>query len=191
MKINQTLLISILVVLGLVFLFTIFYFIGANTSNTSNTSMKKLEYSNATYGLKFNYPEDWSADSKNDDSTVMYLTSDKKANIRFALNKATSIEPGDVLNQSLDLFVQDFPKEVKDFKLLSREESTLADAKSVKVVYTADYPGLGLKKQLQIRSIKKVGENYIQIIITFTGDEASFDKYINDANEIVNSVKIS
>ncbi|GAB4225877.1 MAG: hypothetical protein Kow0049_04210 [Stanieria sp.] len=148
-----------------------------------------VTYSDPEYGIKINYPKDWSAEQRNDFFTtgIIFTAPDQEAQDNFQENISVMIEElstplsiSEYTNQSIQEI-----KKLSDPNLTSASVTTLANGEARKVVYHGEEGGNKLQR-MQIWTIR----NNRVYIITYTAEEKKYQKFSPIVNKMLNSFVI-
>jgi len=151
-----------------------------------------LTYENSTYGVKMQYPDDWTVVAVNTTDTtgnfanffspnseVVQISIDGLGSSGFPLN--------DYLNQSIDGY-KSYPQTFPNFQLISSDTNTVAAGHSayslVGTYYDLDH---GTQKVLETGTVIDDKGYYIRDI----ADEAKYSALLPTVQNMINSFEIS
>ncbi len=132
-----------------------------------------LPYDNSAYGISIKYPKTWKLEPKQDPITgsIATFVSPEKG------NSAISLE-----NVSL---THDIKASNQDAVIVEEGKTNLANRPAYQIVYTKKDGGSTLKR-LQVWTVK----NNKAYVITYTADSDKYSKYLENAQEMINSFEI-
>ena len=147
-----------------------------------------LVYNN--YGVKIGYPTKWTkTDNPYEKVIVVFLSPLENSADKFSENVNIVVEDVSFYYSNLDEYedytIKNMPKFVKDFKLLSSSRVTIDSLPASEMVFSSNQQGIDLK-QLQITIIKD-NKAYI---LTYSAELDSYSQYIEEANNMINSLEI-
>ncbi|AFZ34054.1 serine/threonine protein kinase [Stanieria cyanosphaera PCC 7437] len=148
-----------------------------------------LTYSDPEYGIKINYPKDWSTEPRNDFFTtgIIFTAPDQETQNNFQENISVMIEELSTplsLSEYTNQSIQEI-KKLSDPNLTSASVATLANGEARKVVYHGE-EGRNKLQRMQIWTIR----NNRVYIITYTAEAQKYQKFSPIVNKMLNSFVI-
>ncbi len=162
------------------------------TKEKEKTDTKQKEfiefktYNNFNYGFSIKYPEDWGLIEDFETNTIMFLSSDKSAQINFG-SEDLSMQPMK-LNEYTDFSIKQLPNLFDNTKIIQAPKKVmLSGIKADKVVYEYEIPEENvIIKVIQVWTIK----NNKSYILAFIAEKDKFDSLLEISDEIIDSFKI-
>lgn len=158
--------------------------------STSQLPENFLIYTNDQAGFKISYPNNWEMIENFGGTTVAFRSPAEDSSDSFKENVNVLGRALQSKNLKLDEFFQanidTLKKQYPNFNLLSSKNIQLSDGTPAKkIIFNLEFNGVNLKF-LQVYSIK----NSHGYVISFTSTEESYNKYINDVENILQSFEI-
>ena len=164
-------------------------FIGTSgyADSTAGTAVLST-YENAQYGIRIDYPVDWTCQEGVSGILVLLLAPPDGAADNFRENVNLIVQDLSGQNIDLDSFTRISNEQLKayitDFRPLTSERIKFNNNDAQKIVYTGKQGQYDLKF-MQIWMIK----NNKAYILTFTAVSDKYDQYINIINQMINSFR--
>lgn len=186
--------ISIVVMINLVF-------IGCEKQNTvikdSIIEEKDNEYGISDNSLNGDYniicPESWTELDPSDYNAEFVILTDFEdeldtfqENINLIIQNLSENQMN--LDSYLDLSLEQI-RNNDDFELIESSESVLGGFEARKIIYKTSFEQLGDENSLQLMQIFTIINNKAYLI-TYTAEPSSYDKYMNEVNEVINSFSL-
>ena len=143
-------------------------------------------YTDQTNGFAISYPSDWSV-AKPAVNVIAIMSPRENPSDTFSENVNIVIDKSNARLLSLDEYVDLSLKELeKDayFKLVQKGEAAISGEKAIFLVSTGAGEGKGKSKQYIF------GNNSSKYIATYTAPKDNYNKFLKQADEIVNSIKL-
>jgi serine/threonine-protein kinase len=162
-----------------------------NSNPKSTTSGNITTYENANYGFSINYPSDWTKQEHIPNGTgshvvVLFVlpTNNVSENLNVVVDE--SIEPSTTLKEQTQANLEQLQQDHPDFKLLESGNTTLAGNPAYKIVYTAS-ANQKFIKAMQVWTLSN-GSYYL---ITYKTGPSNYDKYVETAQQMINSFELT
>jgi hypothetical protein len=164
----------------------------------SNNSSSFSKYENSTYGIKFQYPSDWTAESGNsspDDEIFSIvglsppISTDPNANTFLDIGYDSSVQANDF---NVDEYVRGVIETlqtddtISDFKVESaKTNATLANKPAYSLVTTNTADGTAMKS-LEVGTL--VGDKLYYIL--FSTEESKYNSFLPDIQKMIDSFEL-
>ena len=152
---------------------------------------KTKTYTNSTYGLSLEYPEDWSMKENPATGIVVAFGSPKESsddkfvdNVNVSFTNLSS-KDALTLDQLADAWLKETENSAPTFKLLDRQHTSVAGETAEQLVYSFSNKGMDMKGMVVITM-----KNKMAYIVTYSAEEGSYDKFVDAANTMVSSLKL-
>ena len=147
---------------------------------------KYVSYENSNYGIKLERPKSWSIQQEDDflKTGIILFSSEENNADNFREKVKVSVE-NLATPLSLKEYTEQAVKEIERSNLIIEppKDITLANRKGRKVIYQ----GKDGIKRLEVWTIK----NQKAYILTYTAEAAKFDKFLKQADRIIQSLTIN
>lgn len=150
-------------------------------------------YQNEQEGISIGYPGDWRLQENPGSGVLASFSSPKETpEDQFVENANLSItnlssQPDMTLEELADLWLEqssaDFPS--GSLNLEKRSQAALAGLPAIQMIYSFQEPDIRIKGM----AVTAIG-NGNAYIFTYTAEEKSYDKFLKNINQILESVKI-
>ncbi len=149
-----------------------------------------LSYKATDWGLSMQYPKGWSTREEQKGAVVTFLApieNDGGDKLRENVNVMVQDAQGMSLAQYTDYSKKQLQQMVQAADLERITDTTLGGAPAKRIEYTGRDNQGGTRKFLQVWTVKN-GKAYLS---TYTAEEEDFDKYVADAQNIINSIQLN
>lgn len=147
-------------------------------------------YTNSTYGVEINYPSDWEKTEGFMGTVVMFKSPLENDSDLFLENiniMVTELSPPILsiadYKESIQSYLEQY---ITDYELIEMVDATLANTPAIKVVYTGRL-GQSNLMQLQMVTVK----NNKSYVISYTAEPDKYEKYLDKAEKVMASFKIT
>ena len=180
-------------IVALVALFIIFKVISGKQFGSSAQQMQASSgfYSNFDDGLSIQAPKNWQLkDDSNPQTQAAFFAQKENRDDKFVENVSlyisdVSAKPDVTVEETVTAWIDQSKLDYPDsFELVSQENATLGGISAVKVVATAKDDISPLKSMIVFAL--KDGKSYI---LAYSAEEKSFDKFLPDVENLINSFK--
>ena len=157
-------------------------------------------YENPKFGLTLTYPPNWSVDElrndpaapSNNSIVAIFKSPSQGQNDKYLENVIINIQGPRSDIASLETYtsnsVKAFTNMSDTIKITKQSKDTLAGLPAHQLLYTSTgIPGLNLEKM----QVFTVINNNTAYVVTFGAETAEYDKNIQDAEKMMNSIKIN
>jgi serine/threonine-protein kinase len=152
---------------------------------------KFIPYENSNYSIKIKYPVKWQQQRKEIyvagvTEVVTFISPKQSDTDKFQEKVNIDIEEfSGTLADSKKLFIDEIKNTLPDAQIINTSSTTLAFKPANQIIYTGQ-DGESHLKNLQVWTLKG-NKAYV---ITYTAAIDDYDKFINTANEMINSFEI-
>ncbi len=151
---------------------------------------KFLIYENPSYGIKIKYPESWVRQDVANPVTgelVTFLSPKQSDADKFQEKLTIGTETfSSTLDESRNLFIKEIKNSLSGANIVDTSETTLANKRASKLVFTGR-SGENSLKNLQVWTLK--GDQ--AYIITYTATVDDYDKFVQTAQQMIQSFEIN
>lgn len=156
------------------------------------TVVEPMKYKDFKANITLYYPSNWKEQRQSEINTVFFYpqaqTDVSRTNLAFTTQNLSDLQ--DVtLDQYTDIIKADTSKNLQNVNILSSEKTTVGGLEAGVLTYTANYPGI-------TDELVKVYHTYVikdktAYLLTYTSVVSKYEKYLQNAKDIVNSFQFN